>query len=94
MTSRRRIRIIRTEFLSGEHGTVFPQKQLSEYYSNFQLKMFESPKHIMTFCRRIRIVLTELFSGENGKQNMCFCPLVGSPYRKNWFGLLRWILKI
>ncbi len=38
--------------------TVLPQKQVSEYYPNFQFKMFKSPKHLMTFCRRIRIVLT------------------------------------
>ncbi len=43
--------------------TVLPRKQLSEYYSNFQNKMFKSPKHLMIFCRRNRIVLTELFSG-------------------------------
>jgi hypothetical protein len=43
--------------------TVLPRIQLSEYYSNFQNKMFKSPKHLMTFCRRIRIVLTELYSG-------------------------------
>jgi hypothetical protein len=43
--------------------TVLPRIQLSEYYSNFQFKMFPSPKHLVNFCRRIRIVLTELYSG-------------------------------
>jgi hypothetical protein len=41
--------------------TVLPRKQLSEYYSNFNFKMFPSPKHLVTFCRRIRVVLTEFF---------------------------------
>jgi hypothetical protein len=43
--------------------TVLPRIQLSEYYWNFQFKMFPSPNHLVTFCRRIQIVLTELYSG-------------------------------
>jgi hypothetical protein len=52
-----------SEISSDNFTTVLPRKQLSEYYSNFQIKMFKCPKHLMTFCRRIRIVLTELYSG-------------------------------
>jgi hypothetical protein len=47
--------------------TDLPRKQLSEYYSNFQIKMFKSPMHLMTFCTRIRIVLTSCFRGKTAR---------------------------